>query len=432
MGMASRQFDFCGSEGQSLSGRLDEPEGPVLGYAIFAHCFTCTRNSIAAVRISRALMAKGIGVLSFDFTGLGQSGGDFADSSFSGNIRDLNAAASAMKAAGHTPSLLIGHSFGGAAVLAAAGDLPTIKAVATVAAPFDVQHIRRQFGDDLATLDAEGEAKVTIGGRPFSIKKGFLDDLAQHDQAQRIRALKRPLLLMHAPLDQYVSIDNASLIFDAARHPKSFVSLDGADHLLTRAQDANYVADVIAAWASRYLFGAPSMQPEVREGFVTVEETGGGVFQLEVSAGGAHFHADEPISVGGLGSGPTPYELLGAGLAACTAMTLRLYARSKSMPLERIGVTVSHMKIGEVPRDCFLREISLTGPLSADESDRLLEIADRCPVHRTLTGGATIKTGLGTQRPLPNIGRPSHHADDMEQSILHPHRSLNSAEKPFS
>ena len=270
--MASRQFDFSGSEGQRLCGQLEEPEGPALAYAVFAHCFTCTRKSIAAVRISRALTAKGFGVLSFDFTGLGQSGGEFADSSFSGNIRDLVAAASAMEAAGISPSLLIGHSFGGAAVLAAAGDLSTIKAIATVAAPFDVDHVKRQFFDDLAKLEAEGEADVKLGGRPFKIKKSFIDDLAQHHQAGRIHALKRSLLILHAPLDQYVGIENASLIFEAARHPKSFVSLDGADHLLTRAQDASYVAEVIAAWASRYLTGEMPLRTAAQQGYVVVED----------------------------------------------------------------------------------------------------------------------------------------------------------------
>src|SRR5215207_11601838 len=254
--MTSRQFDFRGSDGQHLCGQLDEPEAPALAYAVFAHCFTCTRKSHAAVRISRALTAKGIAVLSFDFTGLGQSEGDFADSSFSGNVRDLVAAATAMDAAKISPSLLMGHSFGGAAVLAAAGDVPMIKAIATLAAPFDVKHIKHQFlGDDLARLEAEGEAEVTLGGRPFKLRKGFIDDLTQHDQAQRIRTLKRSLLVLHAPLDQYVGIENATLIFEAARHPKSFVSLDGADHLLTKPQDATYVADVIAAWASRYITG---------------------------------------------------------------------------------------------------------------------------------------------------------------------------------
>ena len=415
--MASRQFDFTGSEGQQLYGQIDEPQGPALAYAVFAHCFTCTRKSIAAVRISRALTAKGFGVLSFDFTGLGQSGGDFADSSFSGNIRDLVAAATAMEAAGIPPSLLIGHSFGGAAVIGAAGGLPTIKAVATIAAPFDVNHIKHQFGDDLAKLEAEGEAEVKLGGRPFRIKRGFIDDLAQHDQAERIRALKRSLLILHAPLDQYVGIENATLIFEAARHPKSFVSLDGADHLLTRPQDAIYVAEVIAAWASRYITGDVPLRTAAQPGYVVAEETGAGAFQVEVSAGGVHFLVDEPVEVGGMGSGPTPFDLLSAGLGACTAMTLRLYAKAKSLPLDRIRVTVGHKKVQELPTDRFVRQIRLTRALSDDQKKRLLKIADKCPVHRTLSG-AGIETGLEDAQPMPPVDCPTQHELDAESIIL--------------
>ena len=414
--MASRQFDFTGSEGQHLSGQLDEPEGPALDYAIFAHCFTCTRKSLAAVRISKALTARGLAVLSFDFTGLGQSDGEFADSSFSGNIRDLVAAASAMKAAGIAPSLLIGHSFGGGAVLAAAGDLPMVKAVVTLGAPFDVNHIKRQFGNDLAKLEAEGEAEVRLGGRPFKIKKAFIDDLARHDQAQRIRALKRSLLILHAPLDQHVGIENAQLIFEAALHPKSFISLDGADHLLTNAQDARYAADVIAAWASRYLTGETPLRTADQRGYVVVEETGQGAFQVEVSAGGAHFLVDEPAEVGGMGSGPTPYDLLSAGLGACTAMTLRLYARAKSLPLDKVRVTVGHRKVKDSPSDRFIREIRLTGPLDDDQKRRLLEIANKCPVHRTLHG-AGIETELEEARPLPAVDSPTEHAIETESLL---------------
>lgn len=361
-------------------------------------------------------MAKGLGVLSFDFTGLGKSGGEFADSSFSGNIRDLVAASSAMELAGIAPSLLVGHSFGGAAVLAAAGELPTVKTVATIAAPFDVNHIKHQFGDDLARLEAAGEAEVTLGGRPFKLKRGFIDDLAQHDQGQRIRALKRSLLILHAPLDQYVSIENASMIFEAARHPKSFVSLDGADHLLTKAQDAAYVAEVIAAWASRYLAGEAPLRTAAQQGYVVVEETGQGAFQVEVSAGGAHFFADEPIEVGGLGSGPTPYDLLSAGLGACTAMTLRLYARRKALPLDRVRVTVGHRKVPEAPSDRFVREIQLTGALDDDQKQRLLEIADKCPVHRTLHG-AGIETDLDEAQQMPAVDNPTEHAIETESLV---------------
>lgn len=416
--MTSRPFDFTGADGQHLSGRLDVPDGPVPAYALFAHCFTCSKSSIAAVRIARALTARGFGVLRFDFTGLGQSGGAFADTSFSSNIGDLVAAASAMARAGIAPSLLIGHSLGGAAALAAAGDLPSVKAVATLAAPFDVDHVKRLFGPGLARLEKDGEAEVMLGGRPFTVRRDFVADLATHDQAARIKALKRPLLILHAPQDDVVGIDNASSIFIAARHPKSFVSLDGADHLLTRPSDAAYVAEVIAAWASRYLAFDMPLRTEAQRGFVVVEETGEGGFQVEVRAGGARFLADEPVEVGGLGSGPTPYDLLGAGLGACTAMTLRLYARGKGLPLDKVRVVVGHSRSKDAaPPDLFVRQVRLEGELSDEQTRRLLEIAERCPVHRTLAGGARIDTALESATPLPAVDSPTQHEIDSRDVI---------------
>jgi putative redox protein len=418
--MVTRAFDFTGAEGQRLSGRLDFPEGPVLAHALFAHCFTCTKNSIAAVRISRALTARGFGVLRFDFTGLGQSGGDFADSSFSGSIADLVAAAEAMEAAGIAPELLIGHSLGGAAALAAAERLPGISAVATVAAPFDVGHVKRLLGDALERLVQDGVAEIHLGGRPFTIRKSFVDDLAAHDQGTRIRALKRPMLILHSPQDQTVDIENASSIFRAARHPKSFVSLDGADHLLTQTKDATYVADVIAAWSSRYLTANLPLRTEAQQGYVVVEETGEGDFQVEIRAGGARWLADEPVEVGGLGSGPTPYDLLSAGLGACTAMTLRLYARGKDLPLERLRVAVGHRRDAAEPRDLFIRDIGLPGDLSDEQRARLLEIAERCPVHRTLERGARIQTVPTHEQRLPSVDGPAQHARDSGASVRKP------------
>lgn len=416
--MPTRAFDFTGGDGQILAGRLDVPDGPMRAYVLFAHCFTCTKNSIAAVRIARALTAQGFGVLRFDFTGLGQSGGAFADSSFSSNVRDLLAAGAAMDTAGIAPALLVGHSLGGAAVLAAAGDLPSVEAVTTIAAPFDVAHVKRLFdAAALSRLEAEGEAIVTLGGRPFTVRRGFLDDLAAHDQGARINALKKPLLILHSPGDAVVEIDNASRIFLAARHPKSFVSLDGADHLLTRPRDADYVADVIAAWASRYLAPDVPLRSEAQSGSVVVEETGEGGFQVEVRAGGARFLADEPVEVGGLGSGPTPYDLLSAGLGACTAMTLRLYARGKNLPLDRVRVSVGHRKDKETPPDIFVRKVQVTGSLNEEQRKRLLEIAERCPVHRTLTGGARIETAPDLAEPLLDVERPTQHVFDSEESI---------------
>lgn len=414
--MQSRSFDFTGAQGQTLSGRLELPDGPVKTYALFAHCFTCTKKSIAAVRITRALAARGIGVLRYDFTGLGDSEGDFADSTFSADVQDIVAAGRIMTEAGFAPQLLIGHSLGGAAVLAAAPDMAGIKAVATIAAPFDVEHVTGQFGDTLHRIIAEGEARVDLGGRPFTVRKSFVDDLGRHDQKDRIAHLHRALLVLHAPQDMTVGINNASSIFMAAKHPKSFVSLDGADHLLTRPADADYAAEVIAAWASRYLVSAPAATDVAKDGDgVIVEETRAGKFQVAVRAPGATFFADEPVAAGGMGTGPSPYDLVSAGLGACTAMTLRMYADLKALPLARVKVAVGHVKVkGRTPSDVFSRRISLEGALTPEQTARLLEIADKCPVHRSLEGGAAVETELG-QPPAPS-GPPEEHEREMEQT----------------
>lgn len=414
--MHSSNFEFQGAQGQRLSGRLDLPEGPVRAHALFAHCFTCTKRSLAAVRVARALAAQGIGVLRFDFTGLGQSGGDFADSTFSGSVQDLLAAARAMQAAGIAPQLLIGHSLGGAAALAAAADIPDLKAVATIAAPFDVQHVKQLFGEQLPTLLAQGEAEVRLGGQPFRMRRAFIDDLARHDQRRRIAALRLALLVLHAPGDAIVEINNAASIFLAAHHPKSFVSLDDADHLLTRAEDAAYAAQVIAAWATRYL-GPAAPRRAAEPGEVLVQDSGVGDFQVQVSAGGASFVADEPVEVGGLGSGPTPYDLLSAGLGACTVMTLRMYARRKGLPLRHVRVRVGHARnAGQKPPDGFVRSIEIEGELSDDQRRRLMEIADRCPVHQTLERGALVRTqAQPAPQALPGVEPAGQHARDMER-----------------
>ena len=398
--MQTRPFDFVGAAGQKLSGRLDLPDHPPRGYALFAHCFTCTKNSLAAVRIARALAGRGFGVLRFDFTGLGGSEGKFADGGFSGDVNDLRAAADQMSQAGMAPKLLVGHSLGGAAVLAAAAELPEIAAVATVAAPFDVQHVTALFKGGLETILEKGEAEVNLGGRPFTIRRSFVDDLRNHDQGARIAQLRHPLLVLHSPVDQTVGIENASSIFLAARHPKSFVSLDNADHLLTRETDATYAADVIASWASRYLEPEPASDDVERTpDEILVQETRAGKLQVEVRAGKTRFLADEPVEVGGLGSGPTPYDLLCAALGACTSMTLRLYADQKQWPLDRVRVVVRHTKDKErKPADLFFRRIALEGPLDTEQRARLMEIAGRCPVHRTLEAGSAIESIL-TESP---------------------------------
>ncbi|HEY3695881.1 alpha/beta fold hydrolase [Phenylobacterium sp.] len=416
--MPTEPFDFTGADGQRLSGRLERPEGgPARAWALFAHCFTCSKTSVAASRISRALAALGVGVLRFDFTGLGESEGEFAASTFSGSVRDLHAARDAMAAAGTPPSLLIGHSLGGAAVLAAAGDMAGVAAVATLAAPFDVQQVTELFGaDGLQAIEETGEAEVRLDGRPFMVRKAFIDDLRAQDQAERIGHLRRALLILHAPIDRTVDVENATRIFMAARHPKSFVSLDHADHLLTRPADAAYAAGVIAAWASRYLPDAPAAAAAAADpGVVEVETTGAGKFQVRVKAGGATFLADEPVSMGGLASGPTPYELFSAGLGACTAMTLRLYAELKGWPLAGVKVGVTHSKAADrTPPDLFTREIELTGDLDPGQRARMMAIADRCPVHRTIEGGSKVET-LAAGGPLTPED-PADHARDMARA----------------
>jgi uncharacterized OsmC-like protein/esterase/lipase len=417
--MRSEPFEFQNAQGLKLSGRLDRPDGAARAFALFAHCFTCDKTSKAAVRISRALAEIGVGVLRFDFTGLGDSEGDFATTGFSSNVADLVAAAARMAERGVAPALLIGHSLGGSAVLAAAGDVASAKAVVSIGAPSEPSHVLRLLGDGVNTIEAKGRAEVSVGGRPFMVGKTFVDDVRMQSLSQRIAHLGRALLVMHSPLDAIVGIDNASAIFLAARHPKSFVSLDTADHLLTKSGDADYAAAVIAAWASRYVQGAPDTPAADADDTVRVEETGAGAFQVEVSVRKSRFLADEPVDVGGLGSGPTPYELVAAGLGACTAMTTRLYAGRKGWPLEGVHVAVRHDKLaGQTPADTFHRAIGFDGPLDAEQRARLYEIADKCPVHRTLEAGARVETsvlGPGQAPPTdPATAAADEHFRDMQ------------------
>jgi putative redox protein len=389
--MPTERFDFDAPAGYRLSGRIELPDAPVRGWALFAHCFTCGKDGLAAVRIGRALARAGIGVLRFDFAGLGGSGGEFAGG-FGADAADLIAAYAAMAAADRAPGLLIGHSFGGAAALAAVADMPAVKAVATIAAPFDVAHVLHQIGDaGVAAIENQGSAEVKLAGRPFTIGKAFIDDLRHQDQGARIAKIGRALMVLHAPRDEVVGIDHATRIFLAARHPRSFVSLDDADHLLTRTADAEYAASVIAAWAARYMPPVEETRSEGQPGEVFAEETRAGKFQLAMRAGGIRFLADEPEGVGGLGSGPTPYDLLSAALAACTTMTLRLYADQKGWPVDRIATSVGHMKrAGQKPADLFTRRISIEGDIDEAQRARMLDMADRCPVHRTLEAGAAF------------------------------------------
>lgn len=412
--MVTQPFRFPGSAGKTLSGRMELPGGRLRGWAIFAHCFTCGKDNRAAVRIARLLAREGIGVLRFDFAGLGESEGDFADSRFSFDVQDLQAAARALADDGKAPSLLIGHSLGGAAAIAAAVDLPSIRAVATINAPFDVAHTLHQFDPAaIATVDAEGAADVLLAGRRFRVGRGLIDDLRSQDQGARIAALRRPLLVMHAPLDDTVGIENATKIYVAARHPKSFFSLDDADHLLSRPQDVQRVGSMIAAWASPYLTPPPEapLPPVDAE----AEETGDGKFQAAISTGDHVFLADEPVSVGGGGTGPSPFDLLSAALAACTTMTLRLYADGKKWPVTRIRTAVGHQKeIADPQPDLFNVRISIEGAIDAEQRARMMEIAERCPVHKTLERGARFTTAEGDP-PAP-CEPPEAHMEAMDRA----------------
>ena len=403
--MASERMSFAGHSGDELSARLDLPDGPHLATALFAHCFACGKDVLAARRIAAQLAARGIAVLRFDFTGLGHSGGEFGNTTFTSNVADLVLAAKALAVRGMPPALLIGHSLGGAAVLRAAGRIGSVQAVVTLAAPYDPGHVTHNFAGALERIEAEGAAEVRLAGRSLTVGREFVADVSGEKLAPAIRELDRALLVMHAPRDEIVGIDNATRIFLEARHPKSFVTLDTADHLISRKEDAEYAAEVIAAWAARYVEMERSAPPPgAPEGVVRVRESDPEGFLHDVMVGqDHHLVADEPESFGGTGRGPTPYGLVSAGLGACTSMTIRMYARRKKWPLAHVAVDVEHAKTHAPDAeaedatskiDVFRRRIRLEGDLSEDQRRKLLEIANRCPVHRTLESSVRVETEL--------------------------------------
>jgi uncharacterized OsmC-like protein/fermentation-respiration switch protein FrsA (DUF1100 family) len=411
--MTSRihRVTFPGADGHLLAARLDLPAGPPKAFALFAHCFTCSKDLRAASRLAAVLTDLGYGLLRFDFTGLGASEGEFANTNFSSNVADLVAAARWLEEQHRSPQLLVGHSFGGAAVLEAALRLPTVRAVATIAAPSDTGHVAELLGGALAEVVDTGAAEVELAGRSFTITKQFVDDLRNGSVVDAAANLGAALLVLHSPVDAVVGVEHAGRIYQAARHPKSFVSLDGADHLLSAPDDAEYAASMIGTWASRYLVdeSGAAAAPEA-SAQVVVAETTQGRFLNHVVAGRHRYLADEPESVGGFDAGPGPYEFLATALGACTSMTLRMYADRKHLPLDRVTVEVSHEQVHAddaeadsaeaLPRsggkiDRFTRVLRLDGDLDEDQRASLLRIADRCPVHRTLEQSSRIVTRLG-------------------------------------
>ena len=402
--MKLEKVNFKNKEGQNLSGRLELPaDQHPHNFVLFAHCFTCNKNLGAVRNISRALTSAGFGVLRFDFTGLGESEGDFADTNFSGNVEDLIAASDYLAKEHNAPSLLIGHSLGGAAVIFAAAELDSVKAVATIGAPSNPKHVTHLLRSNIEEIKASGEAVVNLSGRDFTIKKQFLDDLESKSLPEVAKSLRKALLVMHSPQDNTVEIKNAEEIYVAAHHPKSFVTLDGADHLLMRKQDSNYAGKVIAEWASRYL-DIPKDDNISSQHDAVASLAAENVFTTQMKVGNHYMIADEPEKFGGNNFGPSPYDFVSAGLSACTAMTIQMYARRKGWDVQNVEVHTSYSKEHAIDSenvmedsakiDTFHREIKFEGDLDEAQIKRMLEIADRCPVHRTLHSATQVITKL--------------------------------------
>ncbi len=402
--MNIQKINFTNAEGQQLVGRLELPinQHPH-NFAIFAHCFTCNKNLSAVKNITRELTSNGFGVLRFDFTGLGESEGDFENTNFSGNVDDLISASNYLKENHTAPTLLIGHSLGGAAVIFAASKIDSVKAIATIGAPSNPKHVKHLIQNSVEEIKAIGKANVSIGGRPFTIKKQFLDDIETKSLPDVAKNLRKALLVLHSPQDTTVGIENAEEIYVAARHPKSFVTLDGADHLLMKKEDSIYVGSVIATWAKRYI-SIPKIDTisTTHQAVASLDAEDG--FTTQMTVGSHTMMADEPTNFGGNDFGPSPYEFVSAGLSACTAMTVQMYVKRKGWDLQNIEVHTSHTKVSkqvvengeqkEMKVDTFNREIKLKGNLDEKQIQRILQIADKCPVHKTLHSDIEVATTL--------------------------------------
>lgn len=406
--MNSHRILFDNGRGENLAAVIDLPaDDAPIAWALFAHCFTCGKDLKGADNITAALNGERVGVMRFDFTGLGESEGDFADTNFSSNVDDLIAAAEHLAKEYQAPAILIGHSLGGTAVLQAADSIPSAKAVAVIGAPASPDHVTHLLRSSLEEIEEEGVARVEIAGRPFTIRRQFLRDLEEVNIQRQVAELDRALLVLHSPVDNIVGIENSAMIFRAAKHPRSFVSLDAADHLLTDEEDSRYAGSIIAAWAKRYVQVPPTtvrIEADPADNRIVVH-TGASGYRTDILANGHALVSDEPLSVGGTNTGPTPYDYIVTALGACTSMTLRMYADHKQWPLEGITVRLRHSKVHK--EDCkddaegkkakidrIEREIELHGMLGDDQKKRLLQIADRCPVHRTLHGEVQVETTL--------------------------------------
>jgi uncharacterized OsmC-like protein/pimeloyl-ACP methyl ester carboxylesterase len=402
--MKSTKLNIKNDKGFTLHAYLELPANQKPNhYAIFAHCFTCTSSLSAVKNISRALTNYGFGVVRFDFTGLGKSEGEFADSHFSANVEDLIAVSDYMFSNYKAPSLLIGHSLGGAAVISAAAKLENIKAVATIGAPATISHVTNLFSHGIDEIKDKGEVEVNIGGRPFKINNEFIDDFSKTDLLSIVKNIRKPMLILHSPTDTIVGIKNAEQLYQQAHHPKSFVSLDNADHLLSKSEDSNYAGNMIGVWVQRYFNAQENEMLETKGeqlvGHLNLLENN---FTTSIQTKKHTMIADEPASAGGDDFGPSPYEYLNAGLVACTAMTLKLYAQRKNWDLQEVFVYVTHSRkhsddLGiEVNKPSYLDHISkklkFVGNLDETQKQRLKEIASKCPVHKTIASEVVFET----------------------------------------